>query len=103
MRLLRIVFSRLRGTVSRRRLDEELNRELKFHIEMLTEENQRNGMDRREARHAALRSFGGVEQVKANYRDRRGLPMIETTFQDILYGIRMFLKKPGFTAATSAS
>ena len=65
---------------------------------MLTEENQRKGMPPEEARCAALRSFGGVEQTKELYRDQRGLPSVESFFQDMRYGLRGLRKNPGFTA-----
>ncbi|MEW6736165.1 MAG: ABC transporter permease, partial [Acidobacteriota bacterium] len=51
-----------------------------------------------EARLAALRQFGGVEQVKEAYRERSSLPIIETTLQDLRFGARMLAKQPGFTA-----
>jgi putative ABC transport system permease protein len=80
------------------RLEQELDEEVRSHVEMLVEENLRKGMSPEEARYAALRSFGGVEQVKEVYRERRGLPMIETVIQDVRYGARMLAKNPGFTA-----
>src|SRR5437773_4726927 len=50
------------------------------------------------ARREALRSFGGVEQTKELYRDQRGLPMIETTLQDLRFGCRMLRRSPGFSS-----
>jgi hypothetical protein len=49
------------------------------------------------ARYAALRAFGGVERVKEEYREQRGLPMIETLVQDLRYGLRQLWRSPGFT------
>jgi hypothetical protein len=60
---------------------------------MLVEENLRKGMSPKEARYAASRSFGGVEQAKRSYRQQRRLPMIE-----IRYGLRMLAKNPGLAA-----
>jgi len=82
----------------KRKLEEELNDELRAHLEMLIEEYVRRGMPREEARFAALREFGGVEQTKESYREQRGLPMLETTAQDLRYGLRMLAKNPGFAA-----
>ena len=83
---------------SKRRLEQELDDELHSHLEMLVAENVRKGMSPEEARYAATRSFGGVEQTKEIYREQRGLPMIETLVQDLRYGRRMLAKNPGFTA-----
>jgi predicted permease len=95
---LRALISRLVALFCKQRLEEELDEEVRSHLEMLVEENLRKGMSPEEARYAALRRFGGVEQVKEVYREQRGLPMIETLFQDVRYGVRMLAKNPGFTA-----
>ena len=50
-----------------------------------------------EARCAALRAFGGLEQVKESYRETRSLPLIETVAQDLRYGLRQPRRNPGFT------
>src|SRR6202165_5977752 len=64
---------------------------------MSVELNLRKGMSAEDARRDALRSFRGVDQTKENYRDQRGLPMIETTFQDLRFGFRMLRRSPGFS------
>src|SRR3989449_9495451 len=94
----RVLISRLLGLFRKRRLEEEMSEEVRAHLEMLVEENLRKGMSAEEARTAALRSFGGVEQVKEAWREQRGLPMIETFIQDVRYGLRQLRRNPGFTA-----
>ena len=51
------------------------------------------------ARLAARRDFGGVEQIKAAYRDERGLPFTDMLMQDLRYAVRTFASAPGFTCA----
>jgi len=82
----------------RRHLEDDLDDELRSHLEMSIELNLRKGMPPAAARREALRSFGGLEQTKELYRDQRGLPMIETALQDLRFGLRMLRRSPGFSA-----
>jgi len=88
---------RVAALFRRRRLEDDLREELRSHLEMAVELNMEKGMNAEDARREALRSFGGVEQTKENYRDQRGLPMIETTLQDLRFGLRMLRRSPGFS------
>src|SRR6266852_5090119 len=88
---------RVMALFRRRRLEHDLDEELRTHLEMAVELNLGKGMSAEDARREALRSFGGVEQTKENYRDQRGLPMIETTLQDLRFGLRMLRRSPGFS------
>src|SRR6266568_3650069 len=94
---LRTFLHRLAALFRRRRLEGDLDEELRSHLEMAVERNLRKGMTAEDARREALRSFGGVEQTKENYRDQRGLPLIETTLQDLRFGFRMLRRSPGFS------
>ena len=94
----RVSVHRLIAFFRRRRLEDDLDAELRSHLEMAVELNVRRGMAPEDARGEARRSFGGVEQTKENYRDQRGLPMIETTLQDLRFGFRMLRRSPGFSA-----
>src|SRR5262245_59636107 len=78
-------------------MERELDEELHYHIEQQTEQNIRLGMNPEEARIAALKAFGGMEQAKERSRDARGVRWIEDLWQDLRYGARMLLKNPVFT------
>ncbi|MBA0086858.1 MAG: ABC transporter permease [Acidobacteria bacterium Pan2503] len=89
---------RLRALLFRRRMDEELQEELQFHIEMQARKNQRNGPDTAEAKRLARLQFGSVVRAAEECREVRGISSIEILAKDLHFALRMLSKSPGFTA-----
>ncbi len=100
---LRALAIRIFASFFKRGADEALDDELQSHLEMAIEWNLRQGLTPEQARVRALADFGGVERTRQNYRDQRGLPMLETTLQDLRYGFRMLAANRSFTAMAVAS
>ena len=92
------LWRRLLFYIRRDRFDRELEEEMRFHLEMKAEENLAAGISPEEARYAAQRQFGNQTLLREASRDMWGFRSIETLFQDLRFGIRMFLKSPGLTA-----
>ncbi len=103
MRWLYKLRLRLRSILRRSRVEQELSAELQYHLERQSEQNRLRGMDAREARFAALRSFDGIEQRKEECRDRRHVAVFDQLAQDLRYAVRTLRKKPVFTAAAVVS
>ena len=94
-----VVPMRLRTVFRRAEVERELDEELAYHVEMQTVENIRAGMLPQQARAAALRSLGGVDQRKEQVRDTRGLQWLEGIARDLGFAVRNLRRAPGFTAA----
>ncbi len=103
MSWLRLWFARLAGIFGSRRSDERLHSELDAHLEMLVEENLRRGMSPDDARQAARRNLGNTVRIAEEFREQRGLPGLESFFQDVRYGLRMLARNPAFTAVMVAT
>ncbi len=82
----------------RKRMLEELNQDIRDHIESETQDNIARGMSPEEARYAAVRKFGNVTRVKEETREVWSFVWLEQLGQDIHYGLRMLAKSPGFAA-----
>ena len=79
-------------------VEQQLDEEMRFHLDRDTARNVQDGMTPEDARFAALRSFGGVDQSKEECRDAWGVRLIEDLLQDLRYSVRLLLKSPAFTA-----
>jgi putative ABC transport system permease protein len=98
MSWLRPLLIRLQPLFRRRQIEAELADELRSHLEFATEAHLAAGLSPAEARRAAQRELGGVEQIKESYRDQRGLPWLDQLHQDLRAAVRSLRKTPGFTA-----
>src|SRR6516165_3686118 len=88
---------RLRSLFRKDKAELDLSEELQFHLQNQIDEYVAQGMGPQEARHAAFRSLGGVEQVKEECREARRMNLIENFMRDLRLGLRMLRRKPGFT------
>ena len=91
-------FSKVGALLHRQKLADEIDEEVRIHIEMEEQENLDRGMSAEEAHYAALRRFGNVTQAQETSRETWGWPWLETFFQDFRYGLRQLRRNPGFTA-----
>jgi putative ABC transport system permease protein len=98
MEWLNIFAARLRALARREAVIEDIEEEIRLHVEMATEANIERGMRPEEARRTALMSFGNLGRVKDLAYEVRGGGMIETFLQDIRYGVRVLARHRGFTA-----
>jgi predicted permease len=88
---------RLRSIFAKGKSDDELSSELEFHLQNQIEENIAQGMSPEESRYAALRELGGLEQIKEECRESRGVNWFEHALQDLRFAVRTWRRNPGFT------
>src|SRR5688572_20624314 len=79
-------------------MEDDVSEELQFHLRSEIQKHIAAGASPKEARYTALRTFGGVDQIKEQCRDARGTRLAEEFYHDVKYGLRILRKNPGFTA-----
>lgn len=92
----RAALSRMASIGRRSAMDRELDEELRSHLAHAIDENLARGMSRKEARIAALRSFGSIAQARESHRMQRSLPLLDQFTRDLRYGCRQLMRSPGF-------
>jgi putative ABC transport system permease protein len=91
---------RVLALVRGRRLDRELDAEIQAHLEMAERDARQAGLSAEQARWAARRSFGGIDQMKEEHRDRRSVRWVETAVRDLRMAVRTLRRTPAFVVLT---
>ena len=97
MRSIDRLLLRFRSLFSRARTEQDLDAELRFHLQQQIDENLTAGMTLEEASCAARRTVGGLAQIQEECRDMRGLNLVDNAVQDFRYAIRQLRRNPGFS------
>ena len=90
------LWSRLGELLFRQSREARLSSEIEHHLELLVEDLKRGGMSDADARLAARKQFGGVDQLRMRHREQRGLPVVETLLQDVRFALRVLMRDRGF-------
>src|SRR5919112_6849191 len=95
---LKGIYRRVRALVRSETIHDEIDEEMRFHVDMRAEENVRRGMAPGEARREAERRFGGLTRMKERGYEVRGGRWLEAFWRDCRHGARSLRRSPGFTA-----
>src|ERR1700745_1280836 len=101
MAMLNDLLFRLRSLFLRTQVEEEMSEELRFHFDHQVEKLIATGLSREEAQRRARLAIGGDDKIKEEIREARGVGFVETTLQDLRYGLRMLRKNSGLTIVVS--
>ena len=96
MTAIRVLMSRVLDLLFSSRRERRLEEEISNHLDLLADQYMAEGMAPLQARQAARRAFGGVEQMKEHYRDQRGLPLVDALRQDFRFAMRLLNRNRGF-------
>lgn len=99
---MRAWWQRLRSILQPTRVDDEIRREIQFHLEMEADKAAASGLSPEQARREARRRFGGDVQKREEVRDARGMTFWDTLRQDVKFGVRSLRRSPGYTTAAVA-
>ena len=103
MRTLRAWLIRFGGLFDKRRFEQEIGDEIESNLQFHIDDGLRDGMNPQEARRQALIRLGGIEPAKEAWRDRRGIPFLESLWKDVVYAFWMMGRNKGWTAAATLS
>src|SRR3954468_22763880 len=94
MRRWHMLQSRFRSLLFPHRREADLEEELQFHLEREAERLHRTGVAEGAAHRRAIQRFGGVDQIKEDCRDARGVAFVDNRMRDILYALRGIKRAP---------
>lgn len=101
--MLNDLILRLRSLLGRKRVETEMDEELLFHIENQVAKLRQSGLTPQEAKRRARLEFGGLDQIKEEYREARGVTFLVSMVQDIRYGLRVLGRTPVITCVAVLS
>src|SRR3954451_24018224 len=96
-------FKKIRALFRRERIDSEMAEEMQYHLDAQARINLASGLSPEDARDAALRSFGGVEQIKERAREQQGLRWLDDGARDFRFALHGLRKHPAFTTVAILS
>src|SRR6188474_585847 len=100
---LKRAYQRAKALITRKAIEQDIDAEMRVHLDLLAEDYERSGMSPEQARRAARRRFGNVPHIQDRARDIRGAGILEDLMRDVQYAVRTLRKAPVFTAVVVVS